>query len=108
MPQLHANHYLQQRAAQQVDACSRARQQRGEALLARRVPVSGRDVLGVLRDQGDREWPIWRDGTAPDRLTTLFSALFDLDRGALRIYPGPTRHAADPNLPLAAAPIPGR
>lgn len=103
----HASHYLQQDLAQRICPSSSARQRRGEVLLAQRAADDTRALMAILRDQGDREWPIWRDGTAPDTQVTLLCALFDLDRGTLRIYPGPTRHAADPNVPLAAAPIPG-
>lgn len=105
-PHFQAGHYLQQALAQRIGDSSGARQRRGEALLAQRAPENASELMAVLRDQGDRSWPIWRDGTAPDTQITLFSALFDLDRGSLRIYPGPTRHAANPNAPLAAAPIP--
>lgn len=107
----HANHYCYQDVAQRVGESSRARQQRGETLLAQQVPGDARDVLRVLRDQAEREWPLWRDGTPPDALITWFSALFDLDRGTLRIYAGPCRQGeggdAARAAPVAAAPIPG-
>jgi hypothetical protein len=105
-PHFQASHFLQPALAQRIGDSSRARQRRGEGLLAQRAPQTAAELMAVLRDQGDRRWPIWRDGTAPDTQVTLFCALFDLDRGSLRIYPGPTGHAANPNAPLAAAPIP--
>jgi len=108
-PSFHANHYLHQGLAQRIGASSHARQRRGEWLLAQRPPAGAREVLEVMRDQGEREWPIWRDGTAADELTTQFTALFDLDRGTLRIYRGPggQEEAAGAVAPVAAAPIPG-
>lgn len=106
-PYFHASHYLRQDLAQRICPSSSARQRRGDALLAQRAPQDAPALMAILRDQGDREWPIWRDGTAPDTQITLFCALFDLDRGTLRIYPGPTSQEADANAPLAAAPIPG-
>ncbi len=102
----HANHYLYQDVEQHRFASSVSRQERGEALLRECPPEDARGVLRVLRDQGVRDLPIWRDGTAPDDGVTLLSALFDLDRGTLRIYPGPWQHDADRDTPLAAAPIP--
>jgi len=103
----HANHYLYLDVAQQRFRSSVARQARGETVLAASPPQDAAGVLRVLRDQGDRGYPIWRDGTPPDEGGTLLSALFDLDRGTLRIYPGPWQHDASPDAPIAAAPIPG-
>lgn len=102
----HANHYLYLEEAQHRFPSSAARQRRGESLLDTARPADARGVLRVLRDQGDRDRPIWRDGTSPDDGVTLLSALFDLDRGTLRIYPGPWQHDTDRDTPLAAAPIP--
>ena len=103
----HANHYLYLDVAQHRFASSTARQARGEALIEDSPPEDARGVLRVLRDQGDRALPIWRDGTPPDEGVTLLSALFDLERGTLRLYPGPWQHDASPDAPIAAAPIPG-
>jgi len=103
----HANHYLRLDEPQHRFPSSLARQARGEALIGDSPPAGARGVLRVLHDQGDRALPIWRDGTPPDEGVTLLSALFDLARGTLRIYPGPWQHDADPGVPIAAAPIPG-
>jgi predicted choloylglycine hydrolase len=103
----HANHYLYLDVPQRRFASSVARQERGEALLGEAPPEDARGVLRVLQDQGNRALPIWRDGEAPDQGVTLLSALFDLERGTLRIYPGPWQHDAPSTAPVAAAPIPG-
>jgi predicted choloylglycine hydrolase len=103
----HANHYLYLDTPQHRFPSSEARQRRGEELLARAAPSDARGVMRVLRDQGERDFPVWRDGQAPDEGVTLLSALFDLDRGTLRIYPGPWQRELSPDEPLAAAPIPG-
>ena len=111
----HASHYLYQDSAQPIDASSCARQLRGDALLAQQAPNDARAVLGVLRDPGETgsspRWPIARDGLAPDNQATSFSALFDLERGTLRIYQGPQPTSDESGMhagtPIAAAPIPG-
>jgi hypothetical protein len=42
--------------------------------------------MAILGDRTDRDYPIHRDATLPDKEATLCSALYDLDRRELRIF----------------------
>ena len=102
----HANHYLYQSVAQHRFASSVARQARGDELLTKAPPRDGNGVMRILRDQGDRALPIWRDGLPPDEGLTLLSALFDLDAACLKIYPGPWQHGVEPDTPVLEVALP--
>lgn len=49
-------------------------------------PGKAGQVLALLSDQSDRDYPIYREAALPDADATLCSALYDLDRRELRIY----------------------
>lgn len=85
----HANHY---RGLAEVDQIihpsSRARVERAEQMLQENPPRDAADVLTLLGDQINGQYPIYRTATAPDQSATLYTALFDLDTRQLRIYTG--------------------
>jgi len=86
---LHTNHYLNLVGVEQeIGPSSRARLARAQALCQEAPPGDATQVLAVLGDQADRDYPIYRNATLPDRGATLCSALFDLDARQLRIYAG--------------------
>jgi hypothetical protein len=94
---VHTNHYLKLRGVdQEVGSSSQARLARARALCQATLPAptdgaQGADATRVLRllgDRIDRDYPIYRDATPPDRSATLCSALFDLEARQLRIYAG--------------------
>ncbi len=88
-PFFHANHYIKlSHVDQLVTPSSRARQRRGEALLAQGAAQDDSGVLKVVRDHKVKNYPILRDGKAPDGSMTFVTALFHLDSKTITIYPG--------------------
>lgn len=84
---LHTNHYLNLIGIdQEIESSSRARLARARELCQTTPPTDAVHVLALLGDQTDRDYPIFRSDTQPDRGVTLCSALFDLDARQLRIY----------------------
>jgi hypothetical protein len=85
----HTNHYFQLNdQKQEITLSSRKRLERSLTLCRSTPPIDGGQVLALLSDQNDRDFPIYRDATPPDNAATLCSALYDLDRRELRIYWG--------------------
>jgi hypothetical protein len=83
----HTNHYLKINGqAQEISASSRMRQERGLSFARTTPPGTAGQVLAVLGDQSDRDYPIFRNAAFPDTDATLCSALYDLDGRELRIY----------------------
>ena len=83
----HTNHYQKLPAVEQIiGQSSRARQERGQELLADGQVTHRDGVLHVLRDRQHETHPILRDGTPPDQAMTYVTALFDLDAKTLSIY----------------------
>ncbi|HIC88644.1 MAG TPA: hypothetical protein EYP04_04495 [Anaerolineae bacterium] len=98
----HTNHYLNLTDVEQViGASSRARLERANELLRAGWRPSQRAVLAILGDQADKQYPIYRTATPPDKGMTLCTALFDLDRRSLRIYTGHPVLAAEQFLEFA-------
>lgn len=93
-PYFHANHYRELDSVDQVvHASSRTRVERADALLQGAASLDAGDILSILGDRADEQYPIYRTATSPDRLMTLCTALFDLDARQLRIYTGhPTQN----------------
>jgi hypothetical protein len=86
---LHTNHYRNLSDVDQgIGPSSRTRLARGRTLCKATPPADAAHVLALLGDQADRNYPIYRRATPPDRGATLCSALFDLDARQLRIYAG--------------------
>jgi len=85
----HTNHYFQlNNQKQEISPSSRRRLERSQTLCRSTPPAGADNVLTLLGDQADREFPIYRDATFPDKDATLCSALYDLDQRELRIYWG--------------------
>jgi hypothetical protein len=61
---------------------------RAQAILQRGDLSNASDVLSILGDQEDEQYPLYRTATAPDTEATFCTALFDLDARRLRIYTG--------------------
>lgn len=84
---VHTNHYVElHEQKQEISPSSRIRLERARALCREQPPVNARNVLALLGNQTDRDFPIYRDATLPDADATLCSALFDLDKRELQIY----------------------
>jgi hypothetical protein len=94
-----ANHYLDiPSILQTVGASSRCRVQRANALIEQRHPAAVTDILRILGDRHDPDYPVFRTGRPPDDIATLATCMFDLDAGKLTIY---TAHPSDDdNRPL--------
>ena len=85
----HTNHYFNlNNQKQEISPSSRKRLKRCQTLCRATFPTNSGDVLDLLSDQTDRDYPIYRNATFPDTDATLCSALYDLDRCELRIYWG--------------------
>jgi hypothetical protein len=85
---VHTNHYLNLRdVSQTIGPSSQARCTRARALCQATPPTRAADVLSLLGDEADCDYPIFRIATPPDRSATLCTALFDLDNRQLRVYP---------------------
>jgi hypothetical protein len=104
-PQCHANHLIHSATAgeaQIVTGSSRARQERGEELLA--AAAGDFDPLTLLRDRTRAALPVYREQPDdPDDENTLATAVFEIatDKVAWRVYDrreGPARFAADAGL----------
>jgi predicted choloylglycine hydrolase len=91
----HANHYLELGAVDQIiSPSSRARVERAQAVLLRKAPANAGEVLSILGDREDEQYPLYRTAAPPDTQATFCTALFDLDARLLRIYTGhPTKAA---------------
>lgn len=84
-----ANHYLNlQYILQTVGASSRCRVKRATGLLEEKTPMGKADVLTILSDRKDPDFPIFRTGLPPDDIATLATCVFDLDAGKVEIYTG--------------------
>lgn len=83
----HTNHYIELgEQQQQISQSSRKRLERSTALGRAAPPGEAGQVLALLGNRDDRDYPIYRDATPPDADATLCTALYDLDRRELRIY----------------------
>jgi len=84
---VHTNHYVElSEQKQEISTSSRIRLDRARALCREQPPVKASQVLALLANQTDRDYPVYRDARLPDTDATLCSALFDLDKRELRIY----------------------
>lgn len=84
---LHTNHYLEvPDIGQDISTSSRKRLDRCRILCRATPPCDVSHVMAILGDRTDRDYPIHRDATLPDKEATLCSALYDLDRRELRIF----------------------
>lgn len=83
----HTNHYRELADVDQIiHPSSRARVERARVMLQENSPQNAAEVLAILGDQENEQYPIYRAGTAPDQSATLCTALFDLEARQLRIY----------------------
>jgi len=86
---LHTNHYLNlMDVDQEITLSSRARLMQGQMLCRATAPTGTEDVLALLGDRTDGDYPIYCEAKPPEQNVTLCSALFDLDSRQLRIYNG--------------------
>ena len=84
---LHTNHYFNlNNQKQEISPSSRKRLERCQALCRATFPANSSQVLALLSDHTDRDYPIYRDATLPDEDATLGSVLYDLGRRELRIF----------------------
>jgi hypothetical protein len=83
----HTNHYIElNEPLQEISPSSRKRLERGLAFGRATPPGEAGQVLAMLGNRDDRDYPIYRDAAPPDTDATLCSALYDLDERELRIY----------------------
>jgi predicted choloylglycine hydrolase len=98
----HTNHYIQLNdQKQEISPSSRKRLERSRTFCSSTPSANSEHVLAMLGDQTDRDFPIYRDATAPDNDATLCSALYNLDRRELRIFWGHPVKEPDKSMTLA-------
>lgn len=86
---LHTNHYIELNdVEQEITPSSRMRLSRARTLCRNNPPTDESDVLALLNDQTDRDYPIYCEAQTPETSTTLCTAIFDLDSRQLNIYWG--------------------
>lgn len=74
--------------AQYIQPSSRIRFDRAASLLNQLNPSNKSDLLRVLADRENPDYPIFRNGRPPDDIATLCTCLFDLDAKECVIYTG--------------------
>eukprot|EP01087_Luapelamoeba_hula_P007378 TRINITY_DN1810_c0_g1_i2.p1 TRINITY_DN1810_c0_g1~~TRINITY_DN1810_c0_g1_i2.p1 ORF type:complete len:392 (+),score=56.25 TRINITY_DN1810_c0_g1_i2:46-1221(+) len=80
----HFNMYKQLEAPQGTDESTVHRQSRVYALPA---PARADDIRNILGDTHDKDYPIYRDGAAPDTgVVTVATALFNLNEARVTIW----------------------
>ncbi len=52
------------------------------------MPTSAGEVLDMLGDEGDPEWPIYRTGDNSGLVYTLCTVLYDLNEQTMIVYKG--------------------
>jgi predicted choloylglycine hydrolase len=83
----HANHYQELANVDQViHPSSQARVKRARVVLQNSPPQDAAEVLAILGDQANEQYPIHRTAAAPDQSATLCTALFNLEARQLCIY----------------------
>ncbi|WIA28816.1 hypothetical protein OEZ86_011345 [Tetradesmus obliquus] len=95
----HANMFKHLVLRQRIDASSFHREARALQLQA---PRDAAELLGMLGDTADPEYPIYRHGnnTADAAVVTLCTALFDLEAGTMRVWTGNPGRASSRRLQL--------
>ncbi|WIA08761.1 hypothetical protein OEZ85_008184 [Tetradesmus obliquus] len=95
----HANMFKHLVLRQRIDASSFHREARALQLQA---PRDAAELLGMLGDTADPEYPIYRHGnsTADAAVVTLCTALFDLEAGTMRVWTGNPGDASSRRLQL--------
>ena len=84
-----ANHYIDLNGIEQIiGPSSRLRVKRATSLINGMDTFSNSDILTVLTDQQNPEYPIFRTAQPPDDIATLVTCVFDLDTKQLAIYYG--------------------
>ena len=101
-PYFHTNHYLHLDSAEQtIMPSSWVRAERGERVLSKCQIDDSADILTILRDNSDSEYPILRNGQGPDELVTLSTGLFDLEQRLLTVYSGAEPFELLHEIPIA-------
>eukprot|EP00731_Ephydatia_muelleri_P010326 Em0005g912a len=52
------------------------------------VPTCSKDILGILGDTADPQYPIFRNGAPPDNTVTLGTVLYDLNQKMMYVFRG--------------------
>eukprot|EP00727_Mastigamoeba_balamuthi_P013614 m51a1_g8876 hypothetical protein (428) ;mRNA; f:624743-626561 len=82
----HVNMYNRLNGSSFPQVVGKSAQHRAARFRQFAAPWGARDVAAMLGDQGDREYPIYRDARAPDTGVTVATALFDLGEGSVMLY----------------------
>ena len=82
----HFNMYLRLNVAQYPDNSSEARLNRTLELINENGLDSKQDIITILGDTENEEYPIYRDSQPPDDCSTLATALFDYNNMKFNVY----------------------
>ncbi len=97
----HANHYQTLDIEQLIDGSSASRVQSCAAIMQNHTPATSTDILTLLGDTSNPEFPIHRQARGEDNLATFCSALFNLDTHYLQLYTAHPIHNADQCLEVS-------
>ena len=81
----HFNMYIHHDFPQHDDTSSIHRLERIKQLPA---PTCSKDILGILGDTADPQYPIFRNGAPPDNTVTISTVLYDLIQKMMYVYRG--------------------
>ncbi|GFR50973.1 hypothetical protein Agub_g13296, partial [Astrephomene gubernaculifera] len=87
----HANAYMRLKEDQKIDNSSLHREARAAQY---DMPTNAVQVLDLLGDTADPDFPIYRTGDYGGLVYTLCTALYDLVGGTLTVYEGNPREGA--------------
>jgi len=90
----HANHAQEiAGAAQTIDASSACRVARAQQFMQQQPIKNAADILSLLSDEADSNYPIYRRAHGADSSETFCTALFDLDARTMSVYMGQPEQA---------------
>eukprot|EP01084_Bolivina_argentea_P142068 249599_1 len=83
----HYDMYLRLNVQQEIDVSSEHRLNRTQEIIQQNgIPKHEQDIVQILGDVSDSEYPIYRSGNSPDSAATLATAIFDLHGQSVSIY----------------------
>lgn len=91
----HVNLYRRIHEQQEYEASSRHRMQRLKEL---KPAQNLRDLIALISDKHDTEYPIYRNGNPPDTCRTLTSTIFDISRGQVLVFTRRPLMAQEPDF----------
>jgi hypothetical protein len=70
-------------------------------VMSKASPSTVQDVMDLLSDETDKDYPLYRRGTPKDEVVTIATGIFDFRQMVWRIY----ANKSSDSLPIAVFPI---